>query len=237
MSLLASGDASKTVDSSYVAGKICNMKGWMHCLSLVLVSLAAGAVATVAVAWGCLLWAAPENPRPGVQFVRGGHRITDAMSEYGNFDGFAVFEYRGLGWEMDHTLANHPGVSRTSPEKKNEMTRVSAGWPWLCLDGERRMISAQVTTSHLATLPAITRSARREYVPFAPRWLAFVANTLAFATASLALALSIVVGKRAYRRLRGRCAVCGYELRGFLQVQDQVRCPECGKLAKRPTSH
>ena len=53
-----------------------------------------------------------------------------------------------------------------------------------------------------------------------PLWL----PTLVFAAAAIQLGLSNLIFRRPYRRKRGLCLECGYDLRA-----SKERCPECGE--------
>lgn len=197
--------------------------------------IACGALLTVGVAWACLLWSPAVEARPKPQFMRGGHPITKAMSHFGEFDGYTVFEHRGHGWTMDHVLASFTKYHYSSPKNVNDMTRVSAGWPWLCLEGERLTLAAQPTAWRIMTMPTLpgADATRRAYVPLSPRWPAFLANTAVYAGLLFTLVASVILGKRLLRRLSGRCPRCGYRLRGLSPEQGRIRCPECGKSVRR----
>jgi DNA-directed RNA polymerase subunit RPC12/RpoP len=211
------------------------MRRGIHILSMVAASVVCGVVLTIGVAWGCLLWAPPVDARPKPQFMRGGHPVAESMSRFGEFDGYAVFEHRGAGWKLDHVLASRSRDRRTEPYKENSLTHVSAGWPWLCLEGERRTINAKTTDWQLAVLPSLpgANGMRGSHTPLQPRWPAFISNTAVFAAFALALVMFAMAGKRSYRRCRGRCVDCAYDLRALPSADGQIRCPECGKLVRR----
>lgn len=197
--------------------------------------LACGALLTVAVAWGCLLWSPAVEARPTPQFMHGGHPITRAMSRYGEFDGYTVFEHRGAGWTLDHVLASYKKYHHSSPRNRNEMTRVSAGWPWLCLEGERRVIAAQPSAWRITSVPTLpgADATRRTYIPFSPRWPAFLTSIAMYAAMTFTVVAIAIIGKRLYRHWRGRCPGCGYHLRGLSPADCRIRCPECGKSVRQ----
>lgn len=206
----------------------------MRSLWLVFVSPLIGAVLTVAVGWGCLLWWPAENARPGAQFTRHSHRVIEAISQYGTFDGFTLFEYHGVGWEMESVIASSKHL-RNTHRRHNELIRVSAGWPWLCLEGEWRTINSQPASWGILTLPRLPWSSpvNHRYVPVSPRWAPLVGNATLYAALVLCAVFSVRTIRRIARIRRGACICCGYNLRSLLQCQTQVRCPECGKLATR----
>lgn len=196
---------------------------------LLLTPVACGVLLTVAVAWGCLLWS-PAAARQGVQFTGAGHPTTRAMSRHGEFDGYALFEHQGIGWKLDYVIAARSKYHTSSRYNNNRLTRVWAGWPWFCLEGEELTLNAQNTRWALTTLRALPRAdaTRRSRVPLAPIWPAFIANTAVFATPFALVFAAVVFGRPFYRRLRGRCPHCAYSLRGLEPEQGQLTCPECG---------
>ncbi len=63
--------------------------------------------------------------------------------------------------------------------------------------------------------------------PLLPVWPGFVVNTLLFAAPwvfALLVMYAAGAARRRYRRRRGRCIACGYDLRGL----SGAVCPECG---------
>jgi len=194
------------------------------------VFLLIGAVLTVAVAWGCVMWSPTESYRPMVPVVGRSHRVIDAISRHDRFEGFVVFEHRGVGWELDYVYGVRKGQISTPP---NDLAYASAGLPWLCLDGQRRTISGAVTDWRIVSLPNLPwcNGMMHRYAPWSPRWPAFMANTVVYAGFSFAL-FSLMIGWRRVRRRRGgRCVRCGYDLGGL--APDHARCPECGATIRR----
>ena len=61
-------------------------------------------------------------------------------------------------------------------------------------------------------------------LPLRPMLPGFVADTILFAAGFLSLFVLFQQVQRYDRRLRGQCAICGYDLRG----QPDAGCPECG---------
>lgn len=199
-------------------------------------SLVAGAMITVGVAWGCLLWFPGTNPSSKSRFVAGGYRVTDAMSRYGAFDGYAVWELRGVGWEMEGAIASYRRLHYADPKNANKLTLVYAGWPWRCLRGERRVLAAQTTDWRLTTLPKLPWSnpTTRSCAPLAPLWPGFMANTAAYGFTAFALVLAFRAAKRGHRLRRRRCPVCGYMLSGLAPLDGRIQCPECGGQVTTP---
>lgn len=65
------------------------------------------------------------------------------------------------------------------------------------------------------------------YWPTSVIWPGFIANTLLFAAVLLLPATLFAMMRHAWRRLKGRCTNCGYDLRGA--PSDSEQCPECGR--------
>ena len=63
--------------------------------------------------------------------------------------------------------------------------------------------------------------------PLRPIWPGLLANTLCYATVTLALLVSVCLIRARRRRKRGCCVACGYELGEGLRT-----CPECGLEAE-----
>jgi len=61
-------------------------------------------------------------------------------------------------------------------------------------------------------------------LPWRPMWPGFAVNALCFSVVWLSVMVGAVTFRRALHRRRGRCIMCGYDLRGELDVG----CPECG---------
>lgn len=201
-----------------------------------LLSLLSGAAIAIGVAWGCLLWCPAETPRPKGRFLSGGHRVTDALSRYGTFDGFAVFELRGVGWEMDHALGSSRRFHHASPLNTNKITRTYAGWPFLCLWGEQRTLAAKQTDWWIISFPNLpwSNAATRSYAPLAPLWPAFMANTALYGALTIVLKMAARSARRSYRRSRGCCPYCGYLTAGPVLLTGQTQCSECGQHIRIP---
>lgn len=65
-------------------------------------------------------------------------------------------------------------------------------------------------------------------LPYWPVWSGLAANTTLFALAWWGVIAGPGVLRRGWRRRRGRCPSCGYDLRG-LPREHGATCPECGK--------
>jgi hypothetical protein len=90
----------------------------------------------------------------------------------------------------------------------------AAGKP--CPDGiALSKLNGKITTSYFRALPV------------RPIWRGLAADTGIFAGAWLSGLVLAGAGRRWWRRRRGRCPACGYDLSGSSTV-----CPECGAAAR-----
>ena len=196
------------------------------------ISIAIGLITTIGVAWSCVAWSAPIRAGHPAQNVSIDHPVARAMSRFGQFDGFTLFSYSGVGWRHEHVMASN----RRNYAEQNSLDMVSAGWPWLCFEGERRTLKGQTTHWRLLTLPKMlgARSGRLSLIPYSPRLLPFVANVLVFSGVSLLFIIGATTLRRMVRQSRNQCPVCAYSLRG-LMPEELIRCPECG-ASVRPTA-
>ncbi len=128
-------------------------------------------------------------------------------------------------------------VKREQPVEIVHLYR--AGWPIRAMEGESRPTTTgkpeyawAVPLSSIVTLRAVlvvgkakvwTSSATR-LVPLRPIWPGFLGNTVLYAVVALGMIGGAWLVRRAYRRWRGCCIGCGYDLRGDLDRG----CPECG---------
>ncbi len=106
----------------------------------------------------------------------------------------------------------------------------AAGWPMPCLasrssattTGARSASWSMRIWPATATGSAVPRDPDKGAVPLRPLPLGLAANTLLFAAPPFIVLAAIPAGRRALRRRRGLCPVCGYAVGGL------DRCPECG---------
>lgn len=208
----------------------------VNILACAVMALLLGMIVTVAVAWGCVLWSAPvKSGQDKLQFINSDHPVGKSISRFGKFDGFAWFGYQGIGWSHDHVIAGRRSYSVDSPYNDNKFDLISAGWPLLCFDGERRTVNGVATRWRLLTLPHAwgPSSGRNTLIPFAPRWAALLANSALYASVICAMILGTWAIRRTHRLRRNRCPRCAYELRGIEPTNGRIRCPECGALVAR----
>jgi hypothetical protein len=65
-------------------------------------------------------------------------------------------------------------------------------------------------------------------LPLRPIWPGLLINTCFYAALWLVLLCAARMAKRTWRRRRGRCAACGYDLAGLNANACPCTCPECG---------
>ena len=187
--------------------------------------LTLGAIANVAVAWGCSLWCNVTGPKCL-------HIGTDAL--------------HGIGFSVQGEYARKttwgPCGSRTWIHFWPE--RINAGWPWSCAwaaaneqeyFGERfyqqHIVIASSTLNGIEpdTLPKWLHPKEARGLPVQPLWTGLIANTTFYA--GRVLPMMLIAGRMRRRRcIRRRiCPSCGYDLRG--RPSHTCVCSECGEAS------
>ena len=188
-----------------------------------------GAVVNVAVAWGCALWS-PFDSEAAVEettleevyslFPQADnlHSVTELVGFGVSCDRFSVRSefseidwgrfylmiciYRS-GWPLE-ALRCHGSVANDRPFSMRWQHGINVsnaiGGPW-------------------AHLPPYTRP-----IPLSPLFPGFALNSLFYAALLWIGFMGLSKTRSLHRRRRGRCAQCGYDLRGG----EHERCPECG---------
>ena len=135
------------------------------------------------------------------------------------------------------TIEEKVDVSETSTAPFR--TAFCAGWPLRCLWAHGNCIPNRSKQAIAPSDPGFAIGkycypSRRAALVFAPRfiamrplWIGMVGNTLFYAGLWAALVPLTRWAIHARRRRSGRCAGCGYDLRG-----GHERCPECGTLVE-----
>jgi len=198
-----------------------------------------GAVVNIAVAWACTIAANPDVL--GQQSVA----VDDDIPGWpaGAPSQWPPPHYSELGWSFGFEIESfmvddlNPAENWRPDWQCWRALRTDAGWPLRSMRSiwfEQR-VSEQVCetsgflrggmTIHSNNLKASWASKRFGRMPL---WPGFAINTLIYAAALWMLFAGPFALRRANRRRRGRCVVCGYDLRGRGRGQEHAKCPECG---------
>lgn len=124
-----------------------------------------------------------------------------------------------------------PGSS--APEPGLRGSDYGFGWPFTCLwyqvlgqDQGMTVIGAELRGGVLLSgQPSTVGDARCRIIPLWPAWPGLLGNTLTFAAAWMMVLLLVPMFVRTWRRRRGLCPACAYDLRG---TPAGAPCPECG---------
>jgi hypothetical protein len=113
----------------------------------------------------------------------------------------------------------------------------AAGWPWISMSSERNLtpdftlelcsgIRVPWKTGVMMPPPLFgAPAAAPGALPLRPLWPGFAVDAGIFAMAWFGLLFVSGMIRRAFRRRRGRCSSCAYDLRG---IPIGAPCPECG---------
>ncbi len=209
----------------------------------ILLCLLLGAITTIAVAWLLAILPTPRQPGP---HVRNFHSVANGIH-------WSAARDSGLGWEWvassrDRQYLDTDGLGNSTPQEvvprwtgfseptdefvtgtvTHEALQAEArGWPMLALAHEVNFAASQNTGAPALRFGAPSVTIRHDWtraIPLRPIWPGFVLNTMLFAGVWLSLICLAVTSRRYYRRRRGLCVNCGYDLRG----EFARGCPECG---------
>jgi len=124
------------------------------------------------------------------------------------------------GWAAEGARRHSHDIG---PSGTGWMEIAGVGWPlrllWCGWDREDGVTHTWITTG-LVIREAQSSAETPVVLPFRPIW----SGQAASAGFWLALVLGVQMGRRTWRRRRGRCASCGYDLRGSVSRV----CSECG---------
>lgn len=198
-------------------------------LSLLLgtIAMISAMAAAIVVAWAGVMWGPaqsshfdasvqPDDPR-GTEF-----RAYFPPGEAG-YDSYGAHTSIGCAWISETIIASRSGRSRTHPDNKNSLRRVAAGWPMYCVEAREITTASGSRWESALPNPLATRP-QLAVMPYCPVWPGLAVNSVIFLGVQAAGVLGFIVARRLYRRARGRCSRCGYDLRG----RNSTICPECG---------
>ena len=220
----------------------------------VLISLACGAVASLAVAVGCAAWPAALLPTfsegtpwsadnlwpplqsgvrqlPEEEFIA---RKQQATLRMGNLA--SILEKRE--WELNIGVMRSLGrefercdlLSVPCPMVSGSWYKLAVGWPWRCLHAEGGGDTDWEIRGTVRVPTWLRPAADRFEFTAAVLPLQIVPSGLAADAVSYGI-LAFAVGRAAraasdrFRRRRGRCPACNYDRRG---LGPDAPCPECG---------
>jgi hypothetical protein len=179
----------------------------------------AGAVMTVAMAWGCAAWSKPRGPNflagDDVRWVR------SVPNDW--IDPVGRYVERSFG-------GYHDVASGHGPEQYAQLRLIQVGVPFLSFElvhlvNARRGTPGWGPGHNGIPMP---RSLRDRVwagaLPIAAIWPGFALDTAFYGTIVFLLWSAPGVIRRRARKRRGRCPACGYDLRGSAGSP----CPECG---------
>ena len=206
----------------------------------IVIFLLLGAIANVAVAWGCVL---AQHDRAGRQRLLR-HEVREKRSYIQASFGFGyayVMELPGAGGASVYVPTKRPLYDGrtwwpTAPrDEASHRAHLGCGWPMLSLSATLTPVVEQASAIHwrMSVHRAIVMdsdvlmqplsSTIPMVLPYRPVWIGFSANTLMYALAVGGLFAGVSISRRAIRRKRGQCIHCAYP-RGTSPV-----CTECGE--------
>jgi predicted RNA-binding Zn-ribbon protein involved in translation (DUF1610 family) len=133
------------------------------------------------------------------------------------------------GWSRLRTLEG-PFPARGNLPASREFEERAFGWPWRAMSWTAERPSSPTPGMSmwivLDGLPSgnITAASQPIILPTRILWTGFAANTGLTFVALLAVISAGKAARAVFRRRRGCCSACGYDLRG----QTELGCPECG---------
>ena len=191
-----------------------------------LLAFSAGGVLSILVAWSCATWSPPSRLSP-IRSLPTDDPLARKLAALGEFDKYGATGVQGFGWRRETVYGSREGATLDDTAGRNRIHIYDAGWPWTCMQAQRRVIDGAKTTIGIAPLPAVPGANPKglSVIPLQPVWIGLLLNSAILGSPLFALLLA-GAGRRAIRRARGRCLQCGYDLRGGLA--SNRACPACG---------
>jgi len=209
-------------------------------LNRIVILLIIGAAINVAVCWGIAFLQGPRDPgrarvMSALECEAIWSRAMPATSAVAEPPVGERGQQAGRRWRI--VMKSSPmdaAGARDSIKPRDEsalMIESEYGWPWGALVSRanvqvgRQVMFAVWGGRWIGTPDELFRRHELRALAWQPVWLGFGVNTLIYA-ALAAVVLEIPRRRRRrWRRIRGKCVHCGYDVRGVLHD----RCPECGK--------
>ena len=194
------------------------LKRWTRAL---LCYVLLGAIVTVAVAWCFAIW--------------GGVGSFDALrTATERRRNAAIADQLGLTLDEQALVAVFSGtgleIVADLPIRAPRAWEVRCGWPVSALRGWRDKATTRFAIEVPWTVVIEPGGTVKRLLPLAPCWPGFAADTAVFAALTALAALVAGAVRRRWRRHRGRCPDCGYDLQGI----GGTTCPECGPRPAGP---
>jgi hypothetical protein len=221
----------------------------LRCSLFALLCVLLGALTTVAVAWGiewCLFEGGAPYPPPvtnleGEAAVAAGWPI-GVPRDWPAPNNIVRWEYGGSRVDRAYFLADYTPGTGGSWAVLHRAWAKHTGWPSLAVGCELYAFNGAFLPSGQWVFPSwrlgLVRASppgrgRPPYLqlPSLPLWPGFALDAGIYSGAwGLVLFMVLSLGRAGKRRMRiarGRCAACGYDLRGLAGGV----CPECGRTA------
>jgi len=202
------------------------------------VFLLLGAVVNVAVAWSAAVLTTPP-PAPAQVCDQPGTSFREVIVRRGRMATMVVTNQVRTRWEEpgviacdgivpDWSLANvdrRADVGRSWPCDNWVMLVERAwGWPYPSLRMWSCEMRGYIWVRHHHSALVLSGNFRDYLFPLRPIWPGLVLDSTMYAGLGWACVASVMAGRRRWRRGRGRCPTCGYDLRGEVEQG----CSECG---------
>ncbi len=193
-------------------------------LTKLVVFLLLGAIVNVAVAWGCAKWfdwieMITLPPTQAKTFDPATWRLDNVPKSWPDKPSFALT--RRTGWFLftdQMESLDDEGVFILHDFRFGVPTKSLACYKLLVSKKSTWTTSWRYASSHLGG----------DYpLPLRPVWPGFAINTVLYAAMLWLLTLGTFTARRFFRRKRGHCIKCGYDLRGTSGGGGAV-CSECG---------
>lgn len=186
-------------------------------------SLLFGVACTWVVAWGSVLF----SPRFVPDYSSAPDFDLSAVLAAGSGEGYrpSPVPDRFAVWA---TVQNELPCPALIWQDRLHFTAV-AGWPvralgcdWAQSDGNGSDVASGIRVSSSRSPVGVLR------LPLRPIWPGVAVNVLLFGTIGAVMTILPSAVRRARRRRRGACTLCGYDVRGLLGAV----CPECGERSR-----
>lgn len=199
--------------------------------------LGLGAVVSVLVAWACAVW----SPAGDESRVSDASRLSWVVAPPSGWPDRPAYELcsGGLGvserWQQDQSIY----VGDSDALRVNEQATLAAGWPFRCVVAHQhrvnlkdydvfglRLFGHAPSIAEGVPLPsgiATMYTCVGRVLPVEPLWMGLALDAGVWGGALLLLCCIYGKLRHVCRRLRRRCAGCGYPCQAGAS-----RCPECG---------